>query len=197
MIIGIYTRILLYMKKGTYVDGFVFVVPKHNLKAYRQMATIGAKVWRKHGALDYKECMIDDSAPKHVTLTFPKLTKKKDDETVWFSYIVFKSKAHRNAVNAKVMKDPLMNDTRYKDMSMPFDMKRMAYGGFKVMVDAYMSTPSSEITKNGVAYYQCEACKLFYTDRETADTCQAWCLKHKSCNLDIMSAAVQLPNDSQ
>lgn len=122
-----------------YVDGFVLVVPKKNIAAYKKMAKIGAKMWKKYGALDYKECMGDDMSPNMggmSGLTFPKMAKAKKDETVWFSYIVFKSRAHRDQVNAKVMKDPIMNDPKYKDKPMPFDMNRMAYGGFKVMVDA-------------------------------------------------------------
>lgn len=119
---------------ANYVDGFVLAVPKKNLQVYRKMATIGCKVWKKHGALEYFECVGDDLAPKWVTLTFPKMIKAKPGETVVFAFIVFKSKAHRDSVNAKVMKDPLMNDPKYKDKPMPFDMKRMAYGGFKVIV---------------------------------------------------------------
>ncbi len=119
-------------QKGNYVDGFVLVVPKNKVLLYKKMAQLGARIWKKHGALDYKECMIDDAKPKHVTFTFPKMTKVKADETVWFSYITFKSKKHRDQVNAKVMKDPAMNDPMYAEM--PMDMKRFAYGGFKVIV---------------------------------------------------------------
>lgn len=119
----------------TYVDGYVLIVPKKNLAAYRRMAQMGAKIWRKYGALDYKECVLEDAKPKYVTLTFGKMLKKKPSETVIFSYIAFKSRAHRDAVNAKVMKDPMMNNPKYKDKPMPFDMKRMAYAGFKVIVD--------------------------------------------------------------
>lgn len=119
-----------------YVDGFVIPVAKKNIEAYKKMAKLGAKIWKKHGALDYKECMMDDGTPLHVKLTFPKLTKMKDDETVFFSYIVFKSRKHRDQVNAKVMKDPAMSPENYKDAAMPFDMKRFSYGGFTVEVDA-------------------------------------------------------------
>ena len=119
-----------------YVDGFVLVVPKKNIAAYRRMANEGGRLWKKYGALDYKECVGDDLQPKGITLTFPKAMKVKKSETVFFSYIVFKSRAHRDQVNAKVMKDPAMNDPKYKNKPMPFDMKRMAYGGFKVIVDA-------------------------------------------------------------
>lgn len=120
----------------TYVDGFVFVVSKKNIPAYKKMAEQAGKVWRKHGALEYKECMGNDVNIKKAHLTFPKLTKLKKNETVWFSFITYKSKAHRNAVNAKVMKDPFMNQQPWDEKNMPFDMKRMAYGGFNVIVDA-------------------------------------------------------------
>ena len=123
----------------SYVDGFVLVVAKNKLPAYKKMAELGRKVWRKHGALDYKECIGDDLIPKGMggmkVLTFPKLAKTKAGETVVFSYILFKSRAHRDAVNKKVMKDPMMNDPKFANMPMPFDMKRMAYGGFKTIVE--------------------------------------------------------------
>jgi len=119
-----------------YVDGYVLAVPKKNLRAYRQMAQMGGKVWRKYGALDYKECVGDDLNPKWAGIKFPRTVKAKPGETVVFSFIVFKSRAHRDSINAKVMKDPVMNDPKYKDKPMPFDMKRMVYGGFKVIVDA-------------------------------------------------------------
>jgi uncharacterized protein YbaA (DUF1428 family) len=118
-----------------YVDGFVLPIPKKNLQAYRRMARMAGKVWRKHGALDYKECVGEDLNVK-MGLPFPRLVRLKPGETVVFAYIVFKSRAHRDRVNAKVMKDPMMNDPKLRDMPMPFDMKRMAYGGFKVLVDA-------------------------------------------------------------
>jgi uncharacterized protein YbaA (DUF1428 family) len=118
-----------------YVDGFVLVVPKKNLEAYKRIAALGKKVWRKHGAIDYKECVGEDMAPKMAKSTFPKIAKTKPGEVVIFSYIVFKSRSHRDKVNAKVMKDPLMNDPKYKDMPMPFDMNRMTYGGFEVIVE--------------------------------------------------------------
>lgn len=119
-----------------YVDGFVLPVPKKNLRAYRRMAQVGAKVWRKHGALEYFECVGDDLGPKWAGITFPRTVRAKPGETVVFSFIVFKSRAHRDRVNARVMKDPLMNDPAYKDQPMPFDPKRMVYGGFKVLVEA-------------------------------------------------------------
>jgi uncharacterized protein YbaA (DUF1428 family) len=117
----------------SYVDGFVIPVPKKNLKAYARMAKEGAAMWMKHGALDYKECVGDDLQTKW-GMPFPRLLKLKPGETVVFSYIVFKSRAHRDRVNAKVMKDPRVADM-CDPKSMPFDVKRMYYGGFKVIVD--------------------------------------------------------------
>lgn len=117
---------------GNYVDGYVLVVPKNKVLLYKKMAQLGAKLWKKYGALDYKECIIDDAKPNGVVFTFPVMAKLQKDETVWFSYITYKSKKHRDQVNAKVMKDPAMNDPIYKDM--PMDMKRFASGGFKVVV---------------------------------------------------------------
>lgn len=123
-----------------YVDGYVIPVPKGKLNAYKKMATMGGKLWKKYGALEYFECVGDDLSPKAKgwtpTWRFTNAVKAKPGETVIFSFIVFKSRAHRDAVNAKVMKDPLMNDPKYKDMEMPFDMNRMAYGGFKTIVEA-------------------------------------------------------------
>ena len=122
----------------SYVDGFVLMVKKKNLKAYKKMAQDGSKIWKKYGALQYFECVGDDLNPNMggmKILTFPKLTKLKNDETVVFSFIVYKSRKHRDSVNAKMMKDPRMNDPQGKDMIMPFDIKRMAYGGFKVIVE--------------------------------------------------------------
>jgi uncharacterized protein YbaA (DUF1428 family) len=119
--------------KGRYVDGYVLAVPKKNLAAYRRIAAMAGKIWRKHGALDYKECAGDDLAVKGV-VPFTRLLRLKPGETAVFSYIVFKSRAHRDKVNAKVMKDPEMKEPDPKDV--PFNMKRMAYGGFKVIVDA-------------------------------------------------------------
>ena len=127
------------MAKGNYVDGFVFVVPNKNMAEYKKMAAWGCKTWKKHGALDYKECVGDDMKPTMggtPALTFPKMAKLKKGETVCFSYITYKSRAHRDQVNARVMKDPAMNDPKWKDKPMPFDMKRFAYGGFKVIVSA-------------------------------------------------------------
>jgi alkaline phosphatase len=120
-----------------YVDGYVLVVPTKHLKAYKKMATKGCKIWRKHGALDYKECVGDDMKSSMDLLPFPKLMKAKEDETIIFAYVVFQSRKHRDQVNAKVFADPEMNpDAMMKDNPMPFDMKRMAYGGFEAMVEA-------------------------------------------------------------
>jgi uncharacterized protein YbaA (DUF1428 family) len=117
-----------------YVDGYVVPVPKKNMAAYRRMAQKAGKVWRDQGALEYIECVADDVKPgKHTS--FPQSVKLKPGETVVFAYIVYKSRAHRDRVNAKVMKDPrLANMMDPKDL--PFDGKRMFWGGFKVLVDA-------------------------------------------------------------
>ncbi len=118
----------------SYVDGFVLPVPKKNLAAYKKIAAKAGKLWREHGALDYKECVGDDLAVKGM-VPFPTTVKLKSSETVVFAYIVFKSKAHRNAVNKKVMSDPRLHKI-CDPKDMPFDCKRMVYGGFKVFVDA-------------------------------------------------------------
>jgi uncharacterized protein YbaA (DUF1428 family) len=117
----------------SYVDGFVLPVPKRKLAAYRSMARKSGRIWREHGALAYLEAVADDVKPgKHTS--FPQSVKLKPGETVVFAYIVYKSRAHRDRVNAKVMKDP-----RLKPMmdpkAMPFDAKRMFWGGFKVLVE--------------------------------------------------------------
>jgi uncharacterized protein YbaA (DUF1428 family) len=117
-----------------YVDGYVLPVPKKNVEAYRRMAQKAGKIWREHGALDYKECVGDDLTIKGM-VPFPRTVKTKPGETVVFAWIVFKSRAHRDRVNAKVMKDPRLADSM-DTKSMPFDCKRMAYGGFKVLVEA-------------------------------------------------------------
>lgn len=121
------------MKKGKYVDGFVISIPKKNTAQYKKLASEACAVWKKFGALDYKECMIDDPKPKFVELTFAKLAKSKPGETVWFSFIVYKSRQHRDAVNKKVM---AYFEKKYgkEMMQMPFDMKRFSYGGFAVEV---------------------------------------------------------------
>jgi uncharacterized protein YbaA (DUF1428 family) len=116
-----------------YVDGFVVPVPKKKVEAYRQMARKAGKIWREHGALEFRECAADDVKPGKVT-SFPQAVKLKPGETVFFSWIVYKSRQHRDAVNKKVMKDKRM--APMMDMSkMPFDGKRMFWGGFRVMVD--------------------------------------------------------------
>jgi uncharacterized protein YbaA (DUF1428 family) len=114
-----------------YVDGFVIPVPKKNLKAYQAISKKAGRVWREHGALEYRECAGDDLQAK---MGFPKTFKLKAGETVVFAWIVYKSRAHRDKVNAKVMKDPRLDGMMAPD-AMPFDVKRMNYGGFKVFVD--------------------------------------------------------------
>lgn len=121
----------------TYVDGFVLPVPKNKVQAYRRMAQKAGKVWREHGAIEFRECVadqlrVDDGTGKKIS-PFPRLMKLKPGETVFFSYIVFKSRAQRDRVNAKVMKDPRVVNMDPKDM--PYDVKRMAYGGFRPLVD--------------------------------------------------------------
>lgn len=122
-----------------YVDGFVLVVPKNKVAEYKKMAKEGAATWMKYGALQYFECMGEDLVTKDMggmkALEFTSMAKAKPTETVWFSFIVFKSKKHRDEVNAKVMEamEKAMGD---KEMTMPFDMKRMAYGGFQAEVEA-------------------------------------------------------------
>ncbi len=127
------------MTKGKYVDGFLLVVPKKKRAEYRTLALIGKKMWLKHGALDYKECVGEDMNP-HMQgmpmLTFPKLVNAKKNEEVWFSFIVFKSKKHRDTVNKKVMAEMDKEMAKHMDKPMPFDMKRMSYGGFAVNVGA-------------------------------------------------------------
>jgi uncharacterized protein YbaA (DUF1428 family) len=115
-----------------YVDGFVIAIAKKKVAAYRRIAQAAGKVWREHGALEYRECVGDDLKIK-MALPFPRLAKTKPNETVVFSWIVYKSRAHRDSVNKKVMADPRM--AKMMNMPMPFDVKRMAYGGFKVLVD--------------------------------------------------------------
>lgn len=120
-----------------YVDGFVLPVPIKKLPEYRKMALPMVKLMKKYGALDYLECVGDDLSPTMMGMSFlkfPDMVKVKKGETVVFSFIIYKSRAHRDKVNAMMMKDPVMNDPKNKDMVMPFDMKRMAYGGFKSIV---------------------------------------------------------------
>lgn len=116
-----------------YVDGFVCPVPRKNLQAYRRMATKAGKVWREYGALDYKECVADDVKKGKVT-SFPQAVKLKPGEVVFFSWILYRNRKHRDSVNKKVMKDkriaPMMDPKK-----LPFDGKRFFWGGFKVVVD--------------------------------------------------------------
>jgi uncharacterized protein YbaA (DUF1428 family) len=116
-----------------YVDGFVLPIPKKNLQAYRRMAQKAGKIWKELGALEYIECVADDVKPGKRT-SFPQSVKLKPDEVVVFSWIVYKSRAHRDRVNKKVMADPrLASMMQAKDM--PFDHRRMIYGGFKTLVE--------------------------------------------------------------
>jgi uncharacterized protein YbaA (DUF1428 family) len=117
-----------------YIDGFLLCVPKKNMKAYVSMARRAGKVWREHGALDYRECVGDDMKGMKGMAAFPKVARAKAGEAVVFSWIAYRSKAHRDAVNKKVMKDERM-DAMIKDKKMPFDLRRMAYGGFRVVAD--------------------------------------------------------------
>ena len=119
---------------SAYVDGFVLPVPKKNLPAYMKMAKAASRVWKKYGALEYRECVGDDLKVKW-GVPFTRISKAKSGETVFFSWIIYRNKAHRDSVNKKIMKDPelaaMMNGKK-----MPFDMKKMAYGGFKIAVEA-------------------------------------------------------------
>jgi uncharacterized protein YbaA (DUF1428 family) len=117
-----------------YVDGFVVPVPKKNLPAYRRMARKAGAVWREHGALEFRECVADDVKVGKLT-SFPRSVKLEPGETVIFSWIVYKSRADRDRINAKVMKDPRLADMM-KGKDMPFDGKRMIYGGFELMIEA-------------------------------------------------------------
>ncbi|HEX2198789.1 MAG TPA: DUF1428 domain-containing protein [Burkholderiales bacterium] len=116
-----------------YVDGFLLAVPKKNLQKYRNIARKAGEVWRDHGALEYRECVADDVKPGKLT-SFPQSVKLKKNEAVWFSWIVYKSKADRKRILKKVMADKRLADMM-DPKAMPFDMKRMIYGGFRVMVD--------------------------------------------------------------
>ena len=115
-----------------YVDGYVLPVPTRNLAAYARIARKAGHIWREHGALEYRECAGDDLNVKKL-VPFPRMIKLKRGETVVFSWIVFKSRAHRDRVNAKVLKDPRLGNMDPKGM--PFDAQRMIYGGFNVIVD--------------------------------------------------------------
>ncbi len=116
-----------------YVDGFVLPLPKKNVEAYRRMARKAGKVWREHGALEYIECIADDVKPGKLT-SFPQSVKLKAGEVVVFSWIVYKSRKQRDSVNAKVMKDPRLA-AMMNPRAMPFDGKRMVWGGFKTLVE--------------------------------------------------------------
>ena len=124
---------------GKYVDGFVLVVPKDKTEEYKKMAEEGKETWMRHGALAYFECIGDDLEPKEMDgmkpLGFTNMAKAGPDETVWFSFIVFQSKEHRDEVNKKVMDEMNEKYKDAKDMPMPMDMQRMAYGGFNVEVE--------------------------------------------------------------
>lgn len=119
---------------ATYVDGFVFSVPKKKKATYIKLAKEASVVWKKYGALDFKECRLQDVKPKSIIFTFPKIAKAKSGEEVWFSFITFKSRAHRDLVNKKAR---AYFNKKYPGLSvdMPFDMKRMAYGGFTTEVE--------------------------------------------------------------
>ena len=135
-------NIVRYCLHMTYIDGFVFVVKNADEEAYRAMAQKSSGVWRSHGALDFKECKGEDLRPKAPEgvpddmkpNSFIDLLKAGSDETVWFSYITFKSREHRDEVNAAVMNDPFMNDPEWASSPMPFDVRRMYTGGFHVEV---------------------------------------------------------------
>ena len=122
-----------------YVDGFVLVVPNDKTEEYKKMAQEGRDLWMKLGALAYYECRGNDMVPQDMggerARAFPEMAGAKTDETVWFSFIVFKSKEHRDEVNAKLMEEMSKQMEGKKDMSMPFETKRMAYGGFQVEVE--------------------------------------------------------------
>lgn len=122
-----------------YVDGFVLVVPKDKIAEYKKMAEEGASIWMRYGALEYMECMGEDLVTKDMDgmkpLAFTEMAKAKPNETVWFSFIVYKSRKHRDEVNTKVMEEMNKQKEKYKDVSMPFDMERFAYGGFEVVVE--------------------------------------------------------------
>jgi uncharacterized protein YbaA (DUF1428 family) len=117
-----------------YVDGYVLALPKKKVEVYRRIAQKAGKIWREHGALEYRECIGEDLQNKW-GVPFPKALKIKPGETVVFSWIVFKSRAHRDRVNDKVMKDPRLAESM-DAASMPFDCKRMLYGGFNILVQA-------------------------------------------------------------
>lgn len=116
-----------------YVDGYILPVPKKNIQSYRRLAQKAGRIWKEHGALDYKECVGDDLKVAGL-VPFTKAARAKPNETIIFAFVVYKSRKHRDAVNARVMKDPRIT-AMCDPKKMPFDVKRMAYGGFKVIVD--------------------------------------------------------------
>lgn len=129
--------------KEEYVDGFLLVIPKSKVEEYKKMAQMAKELWLKHGAIGYKECIGEDLHPKApegmpadmpLPRSFVEVVSAKEDETVWFSFIIFKSRGHRDQVNEKVMKDMEEQMKDLKDMPMPFDPKRTFYGGFSVEV---------------------------------------------------------------
>lgn len=124
-----------------YIDGYLLIIPKKNVKAYKKMAKEASQLWIKHGAISVKECMGDDLTPDmgpHKLLQFPKLMKAKPDDTVWYSYIEYASKSERNRINKKVEKEmsEWIKNNPDHIKNMPFDMKKMCFGGFKVQVFA-------------------------------------------------------------
>lgn len=128
-----------YKIMNKYVDGFVLVVPNDKVEEYRKMAETGRDAWMKHGALEYYECRGDDLASQEMggekMRAFPEMAGASNGETVWFSFIVFESKEHRDEVNAKVMEEMKNQRPEYKNMPIPFEMKQAAYGGFQVEVE--------------------------------------------------------------
>ena len=122
-----------------YVDGFVLVVPGDKVEEYKKMASEGRDMWMKAGALEYYECVGENLEAKEMggmkPLAFTEMAQAKEGETVWFSFIVYKSREHRDEVNAKVVEEMHKLEEQYKDIPMPFDMERMAYGGFEVAVE--------------------------------------------------------------
>ncbi|WP_394846222.1 DUF1428 domain-containing protein [Pendulispora brunnea] len=115
-----------------YVDGYVLAVPKSNVEKYREVASIAGRVWREHGALEYRECVAEDVKPGELT-SFPQSVLLKPDETVIFAWIVFESRAKRDEINAKVMNDPRLKDLMSEENPI-CDMKRMIFGGFETLV---------------------------------------------------------------
>jgi uncharacterized protein YbaA (DUF1428 family) len=137
----------------TYVDGFILAVPNKNLAAYKKLAEKAGKIWTEHGALEYRECVAEDLGANMGTPFRDAVLAKKTD-TVVFSWIIYKDRAHRDAVNAKVMADPRMAETMNDPKSLPFDVKRMSYAGFDMIVDlaaAVSRTAKKSAAKKAVA----------------------------------------------